>query len=45
MFVYLEPECHIIEVYGEGILCSSDTKTGLFNEEWQRDEDYTIFNK
>lgn len=45
MTTYSTPECHSIEIYLEGILCASDTMNGLLNEEWQRDDDYTIFNK
>lgn len=43
MLIYSTPECHLVEFYGEGILCASYTKNGFFTEEWQNDEDYTIF--
>ena len=43
MFTYSKLECNFVEIDVEGILCSSDKKTGYFNEEWHKDEDYTIF--
>lgn len=40
---YSKPECQVIEIKGESILCASDSKTGLLNEEWKHDGDYSIF--
>lgn len=41
--IYFKPEISVLEISGEGILCASNTKTGLLNEEWKWDDDYSIF--
>lgn len=40
---YSKPEMSELEIIGEGILCASDTKTGLLNEDWKWNDDYSIF--